>query len=117
MGRPVTGSGVVRGTLTAWPSTLTVISSTGGGLAFGSVVNGFDIRVEGAVQSSSGAGRDFQVLGRSGAWGCGLPGFVSLEADDTLQTTALQIEDGRITAIYVVRNPDKLQHVAEGLPH
>src|SRR5882762_4001436 len=40
----------------------------------------------------------------------GLPGFVTIEPDDTLQTTALQIEDGKIVAIYVMRNPDKLQH-------
>jgi RNA polymerase sigma-70 factor (ECF subfamily) len=38
----------------------------------------------------------------------GLPGFITREADGLLQTTALQIENGRITAIYVVRNPDKL---------
>ena len=38
----------------------------------------------------------------------GLPGFVTREADGLLQTTALRIEDGRVTAIYVVRNPDKL---------
>jgi hypothetical protein len=37
----------------------------------------------------------------------GLPGFRTLEADGELQTTTLDIEDGRITAIYVVRNPDK----------
>jgi RNA polymerase sigma-70 factor (ECF subfamily) len=41
----------------------------------------------------------------------GLPGFVSLEADGELQTTALDIEDGKIAAIYVVRNPDKLKHL------
>ena len=41
----------------------------------------------------------------------GLPGFVTREADGVLQTTALDIEDGKITAIYVVRNPDKLQHL------
>jgi RNA polymerase sigma-70 factor, ECF subfamily len=41
----------------------------------------------------------------------GLPGFVSREADDQIQTTALEIEDGVITAIYVVRNPDKLRHL------
>ncbi len=35
----------------------------------------------------------------------GLPGFVTLEADGELQTTALDIEDGKIAAIYVVRNP------------
>jgi RNA polymerase sigma-70 factor (ECF subfamily) len=41
----------------------------------------------------------------------GLPGFVTLEADGELSTTALDIEDGKVTAIYVVRNPDKLRHL------
>jgi RNA polymerase sigma-70 factor (ECF subfamily) len=43
----------------------------------------------------------------------GLPGFVTIEQGDTIQTTALQIEDGRIVAIYVTRNPDKLRHSGE----
>lgn len=41
----------------------------------------------------------------------GLPGFITREADGELQTTALQIEDGKVTAIYVMRNPDKLRHL------
>ena len=41
----------------------------------------------------------------------GLPGFVTLETDGELATTALEIEDGRIAAIYIVRNPDKLKHL------
>ena len=41
----------------------------------------------------------------------GLPGFVTLEGDGALQTTALLIEDGKIVAQYVVRNPDKLRHL------
>ncbi len=41
----------------------------------------------------------------------GLPGFVTVERDGVLQTTALQIEDGKIVAIYVMRNPDKLRHL------
>jgi RNA polymerase sigma-70 factor (ECF subfamily) len=41
----------------------------------------------------------------------GLPGFVSREADGEIQTTALEIEDEKIVAIYVVRNPDKLKHL------
>jgi RNA polymerase sigma-70 factor (ECF subfamily) len=45
----------------------------------------------------------------------GLPGFVTMEADDTLQTTALDIRDGRIFGIYVMRNPDKLKHVERAL--
>jgi RNA polymerase sigma-70 factor (ECF subfamily) len=41
---------------------------------------------------------------------------VTLEADGELQTTALEIGDGGITAIYVMRNPDKLRHL-EGTMH
>ncbi|MGF7150673.1 RNA polymerase sigma-70 factor (ECF subfamily) [Sphingomonas zeicaulis] len=41
----------------------------------------------------------------------GLPGFVTREGDGELQTTALDIADGRINAIYVMRNPDKLRHL------
>jgi RNA polymerase sigma-70 factor (ECF subfamily) len=41
----------------------------------------------------------------------GLPGFITLEADGELQTTAFDIEGGKIAAIYVVRNPDKLRHL------
>ena len=45
----------------------------------------------------------------------GLPGFVTREADGLLQTTALQIDDGRVSAIYVMRNPDKLERLEGGL--
>lgn len=41
----------------------------------------------------------------------GLPGFISEEPGGMLQTTALEIEDGRITRILIVRNPDKLGQV------
>ncbi|ASY66675.1 RNA polymerase sigma-70 factor (plasmid) [Sinorhizobium sojae CCBAU 05684] len=41
----------------------------------------------------------------------GLPGFITLEADGEFQTTALEIEDGKVTAVYIVRNPDKLRHL------
>lgn len=47
----------------------------------------------------------------------GLPGFVTVEAGGIVQTTALQIDDGRIVAIYVTRNPDKLQRVANDSVH
>jgi RNA polymerase sigma-70 factor, ECF subfamily len=47
----------------------------------------------------------------------GLPGFVTVEAGDTLQTTALKIEGGRIAAVYVVRNPDKLRHIGGSAVH
>lgn len=41
----------------------------------------------------------------------GLPGFLTVEQDETLQTTALEIQDGKIVAIYVTRNPEKLRHL------
>lgn len=42
----------------------------------------------------------------------GLPGYVSLDRGGLLQTTALNDRDGRIAGIFIVRNPDKLRHVA-----
>jgi RNA polymerase sigma factor (sigma-70 family) len=44
-------------------------------------------------------------------WVDGLPGYVSIDRGGVPQTTALQIEDGRITGIYITRNPDKLGQV------
>jgi RNA polymerase sigma-70 factor (ECF subfamily) len=41
----------------------------------------------------------------------GLPGYVSMDRG-VLQTTALEIRDGRVAAIYMVRNPEKLRHVS-----
>ncbi|WP_448662519.1 sigma-70 family RNA polymerase sigma factor [Sphingomonas sp. CJ20] len=40
----------------------------------------------------------------------GLPGYISVDRG-LVQTTALDIRDGKIAAIYIVRNPDKLQHL------
>lgn len=42
----------------------------------------------------------------------GLPGFVTMEGDGEIQTTALEIADGRVVAIYITRNPDKLRHLS-----
>lgn len=41
----------------------------------------------------------------------GLPGFVSIEPGNVVQTTALEIDGGRIVAVYITRNPDKLRSV------
>lgn len=43
----------------------------------------------------------------------GLPGYVSIDRESVLQTTALDIRGGRIVAIYIVRNPDKLTRIEE----
>jgi len=44
----------------------------------------------------------------------GLPGFITVEGDGVMQTTAIELEDGKINALYIVRNPDKLRHLS---PH
>jgi RNA polymerase sigma-70 factor (ECF subfamily) len=47
----------------------------------------------------------------------GLPGFVTIESNHVVQTTALHIDDGKIVGIYVTRNPDKLRGVTTGSIH
>lgn len=42
----------------------------------------------------------------------GLPGLLVQGPDGPIQTVALEIEDGRIRAIYAVRNPDKLARLS-----
>lgn len=43
----------------------------------------------------------------------GAPGFISTERGGIRQTTTLEIREGRITAIWIMRNPDKLRHLPE----
>ncbi|MFU1479463.1 RNA polymerase sigma factor SigJ, partial [Roseovarius sp. C7] len=43
-------------------------------------------------------------------WVNGSPGFVSVESG-ILQATALSIRSGRIRAVWIVRNPEKLKHI------
>ena|SRR5690242_10186521 len=42
----------------------------------------------------------------------GLPGVIVDAPEGPVQTAAFEIEDGVIRALYVVRNPDKLRHLA-----
>jgi len=42
----------------------------------------------------------------------GLPGYISVDGAGLLQTTALDIREGKIIAVYIVRNPDKLGHIS-----
>lgn len=46
----------------------------------------------------------------------GLPGWLTIEQDGLPQIMMLDIVDSRIQALYVVRNPDKLRHLADYLP-
>lgn len=41
----------------------------------------------------------------------GMPGFIVSDGPTVVQTVALEVEDGRIAALYVTRNPDKLRAV------
>ncbi|MCC0806443.1 sigma-70 family RNA polymerase sigma factor [Methylobacterium sp. W2] len=45
----------------------------------------------------------------------GLPGFLTVETGGIVQVTALHIQDDRIVAIYVTRNPGKLKRVPADL--
>jgi RNA polymerase sigma-70 factor, ECF subfamily len=45
----------------------------------------------------------------------GLPGFVLVDEEGALETLAFDIHDGRVAAIYAVRNPDKLAHLARSI--
>ena len=42
----------------------------------------------------------------------GMPAVLGTEADGLPRSISLDIQDGRIVAVYMVRNPDKLRHVA-----
>jgi RNA polymerase sigma-70 factor (ECF subfamily) len=47
----------------------------------------------------------------------GLPGVVVEAPEGTVQTSAFEIEGGVIRALYIVRNPDKLRHLARPDSH
>jgi len=88
------------------------IHSDGGGrvLAFRNIIYGIDK----ALRLFAGLARKYEyvpVLLHSVTID-GLPGYVSVDRGQVLQTTALDIQDGRIIAIYIMRNPEKLRHVA-----
>ena len=85
-------------------------------------------KVRSALNVIEGADRAAQFLvdvtrKRPGAWWRddfrprfaminGLPGIVVEAPGGAVQTAAFEIEDGVIRALYVVRNPDKLRHLA-----
>jgi RNA polymerase sigma-70 factor (ECF subfamily) len=88
------------------------IHSDGGGkvIAFLNVVRGIDR----ALRLFVGLRRKYKTAPRlvRTATINGLPGYVGVDRGNVLQTTALDVRDGRIAAIYIVRNPDKLRHLA-----
>ena len=42
----------------------------------------------------------------------GLPGFVSFQGDQARRVMAFGIRNGRIHALFVITNPDKLRHLS-----
>ncbi|MFC3711300.1 sigma-70 family RNA polymerase sigma factor [Sphingoaurantiacus capsulatus] len=91
-----------------------VIRSDGGGkvLAFRNPIRGIErvLRLYRGIAKKY-AGQPAVQLVR-GVTIDGLPGYIGYDRGNVLQTTALDIRDGRIAGIYIVRNPDKLRHVA-----
>lgn len=94
-----------------------VLQADGGGrvIAFRRVIGGFDrvLRLLAGLRRKGYRHSRLLYLGRID----GLPGFVTREKGDLIQTTTLEIEDGRITAIYIVRNPEKLGRISSLLGH
>lgn len=88
------------------------LHSDGGGrvLAYPNVISGLDrlLRLFAGLRGKA----YFQSVLLRTAIVDGLPGYISADRGGVLQTTALEVRDSRITAIYMVRNPDKLRHVA-----
>ena len=92
-----------------------VVQSDGGGrvAAFRKPLVGRD-RIARAYAGFARKARIGAVMIR-GLWIDGLPGYLSRNFDGQLQTTAVQIEDGRIVAVYVTRNPEKLERLVAAL--
>ena len=88
------------------------LHSDGGGrvLAYPNVISGLDrlLRLFAGLHGKA----YFQPVLLRTAIVDGLPGYISADRGGVLQTTALEGRDSRSTAIYMVRNPDKLRHVA-----
>lgn len=105
-----TRTGNIGGLQTLLAEGVRIVSDGGGKvLAFPNAISG----IGKALRLYQGLFRkygDVEILVRT-VWIDGLPGYISLY-NGTLQTTSLEIEDGRILAIYKTRNPDKLGHIS-----
>lgn len=103
------GDATALGAMLAEDATL---HSDGGGkvLSYPNVIEGAENLVRLFLGLQRKCGEQMRFLGATVI--DGLPGFVS-RIDGNLQTTALEVTDGRIAAIYVTRNPDKLAGVVK----
>ncbi len=98
--------------LTALLAEDVAIHSDGGGkvIAFLNVIRGLDraVRLFTGVARKTGYNPEWLRAATID----GLPGYLSIDRGGVLQTNALELREGRIAAIYIVRNPEKLRHVA-----
>ncbi|MET0365740.1 MAG: sigma-70 family RNA polymerase sigma factor [Sphingobium sp.] len=92
-----------------------VITSDGGGkvLAFRNPIHGIAkvLRLFAGLKRKYGARVETSIPLRID----GLAGFATMVEGTLLQTTALEVVEGRVTAIYIMRNPDKLARLARAL--
>jgi hypothetical protein len=76
--------------------------------------------IEGADKIAHFLGRVFRKYGKQSPVRIGqingMPGVITMDAEGTLQSVTLEIRDGLIVAIYIVRNPNKLAHIGETEP-
>jgi RNA polymerase sigma-70 factor, ECF subfamily len=104
-------SGDVAGLTRLLASDVRVVSDGGGKVpAALNVLEGAD-RVVAFLVGAVRRGWTDGMSARSGTIN-GLPGLIVSGPDGVIQTNAFEIDNGLIGAIYVVRNPDKLRHVA-----
>jgi RNA polymerase sigma-70 factor (ECF subfamily) len=92
-----------------------VMQSDGGGVKLAAVH-----AIEGADKIAHFLGRVFRKYGKQSPVRIGqingMPGVITMDAEGTLQSVTLEIRDGLIVAIYIVRNPHKLAHIGETHP-
>jgi RNA polymerase sigma-70 factor (ECF subfamily) len=92
------------------------VRSDGGGKvrAFPNVIEGTDHTLRLLLGLSRKYGEQMVLL--RPVWIDGLPGFLS-RINGVLQSTALELEEGRVVAIYITRNPEKLRYLARDELH
>jgi RNA polymerase sigma-70 factor (ECF subfamily) len=110
-----TSSGDLNGLMQLLAGDVRVVTDGGGKvLAALNVLEGADHAARFLVGATRKGWRDDYTL--RFATINGLPGIIIDSPEGPVQTNAFEIEDGVIRALYVVRNPDKLRHLAAHAP-
>jgi RNA polymerase sigma-70 factor, ECF subfamily len=108
-----TRSGDLDGLMRLLASDVQVVTDGGGKAAAAlNVLNGADRAARFLIGAARKGWRDDFTLRYATI--NGLPGIIVDAPEGPVQTAAFEIQDSVIQALYVVRNPDKLRHVAQG---